>query len=128
MEVAKGFFEQYDEKDNGMVKLSDFIKILQGPYKCLFMPWDIIPLVWEYIEDDTGLDDYILNSFEAFYNKDLEGFHSQYNIRYWDFMKEVTRPYIYEIASKYTNLEFTGVLAVMFNCLTLVCNMNRLSL
>ena len=43
-------------------------------------------------------------------------------------MKEITRPYIYEVGHKYTNLELNGVMSTMSDCLALICNTNRLSL
>jgi hypothetical protein len=110
-QTAKGFFETYDPMNKGYVNQRDFILILQGLYKIMSLPEDIRSIAKDFII----IDDIEKENTEEVKQPENVSVKEDSLIRidYKNFLKAVTRPFIYQVAKDYSAISVIDLLSLI---------------
>jgi len=101
-----------------------------GPYRVMVTPEDLLSTCQEFIvEDELPVPDLpeFKSQFED-YSHDEKFRNDRIRINYKDYMREICRPFVLEVAKDYTGIKLNDVLNVMFDSLAYVASYHRIGM
>ena len=125
LQISKQLYQYFDQNKKGHWTRSKLIFALLNYYKIVMLPSDIRTILEDYIIHEDALnktDD--LFDFEQIDESENKN-DSTIKINYLDFLKDVVRPYVYEVSKKETFISYNSFMKLLLKSLYILMDVCR---
>lgn len=136
LQISKNLHKFFDPDKKGYCSMGQCIFTLLNYYKIVMLPSDLRIILADYIIEDNKLDvtDDLFEYDDSQYYKvtreegAMAAEDATIKVDYNEFLQEVTRPYVYEVAKNEIFIKYQDFMKLTFKCLTDTLNICRESL
>ena len=120
LQISKQLYQFFDQNKKGYCTRSKLIFAFLNYYKIIMLPSDMRIILDDYIIQEDVLnktDD--LFDFEQIDDSENKG-DSTVKINYLEFLKDVVRPYVYEVSGKETFISYNSFMKLLLKSLNIL--------
>lgn len=120
LQISKQLYQYFDPNKKGYCTRSKLIFAFLNYYKIIMLPEDMRIILEDYIIQEDVLnktDD--LFDFEQIDESENKN-DSTIKINYLDFLKDVVRPYVYEVSGKETFISYNSFMKLLVKSLNIL--------